>query len=89
MTYPSSPDGLALSNPALDATREPLRSNWPSPGLACVRPGLPPAIMFHGRADTTVPYAQAKACCEAIAENATRCQLVGFQDIGHGFFNYG
>jgi acetyl esterase/lipase len=91
----SCPNALVLFNPALDTTREPLRSRWPggiaeriSP-LQGVRPGLPPAIVFHGMADATVPYAEAEAFCAAMAASGNRCQLMGFEGQGHGFFNYG
>jgi acetyl esterase/lipase len=90
------PNALVLFNPALDTTRKPLRAHWPSPALAerlsplqRVRPGLPPAILFHGTVDTTVPFDEAQAFCAAMAENGNRCELVAFEDQGHAFFNYG
>ena len=54
-----------------------------------VRAGAPPAIIFHGRADTTVPYATAKAFTEAMKKAGNRCELAGFEGQPHGFFNFG
>jgi acetyl esterase/lipase len=52
-----------------------------------VRPGLPATIIFHGEDDTTVPYLQAELFCEAMNKAGNRCELVGYEGMGHGFFN--
>ncbi|HVW11720.1 MAG TPA: alpha/beta hydrolase [Bryobacteraceae bacterium] len=49
--------------------------------------GDPPTIVFHGRADTTVPFASAEAFRAKMVEMGNRCELVGFDGAGHGFFN--
>lgn len=49
----------------------------------------PPAIILHGKQDTTVPYAQVQAFTEAMKKAGRRCELAGFEGQGHGFFNYG
>jgi acetyl esterase/lipase len=54
-----------------------------------VSKGVPPTIIFHGKSDTTVPYAQAEAFTRAMKHLGNRCQLVGFEGAQHGFFNYG
>jgi acetyl esterase len=54
-----------------------------------VKKGAPPTIIFHGRADTTVPYATAEAFASLMKKADNRCELVGFDDQKHGFFNYG
>ena len=36
-----------------------------------------------------MPYAQAEAFTKAMKEAGNRCELVGFEGEGHGFFNYG
>jgi acetyl esterase/lipase len=52
-----------------------------------VRKGLPPTIIFHGKADTTVPFATVEKFTEAMKSAGNRCELVGFEGQGHGFFN--
>jgi acetyl esterase/lipase len=54
-----------------------------------VRKGNPPAIIFHGTADTTVPFKTAELFAEAMTKAGNRCKLVAFDGEGHGFFNYG
>lgn len=52
-----------------------------------VRPALPPTIIFHGEVDKTVPYRHAELFTEAMSAAGNRCELVGYPDQGHGFFN--
>ena len=47
----------------------------------------PPTIIFHGRADTTVPYASAEAFNAKMRAQGNRCELHGYDDQKHGFFN--
>jgi acetyl esterase/lipase len=54
-----------------------------------VKRGNPPAIIFHGTADTTVPFKTAELFAEAMTKAGNRCKLVAFEGEGHGFFNYG
>ncbi|MEI6783667.1 MAG: alpha/beta hydrolase [Verrucomicrobiota bacterium] len=54
-----------------------------------IRPGEPPMIIFHGRADAVVPFATAEAFAAKMKAAGNRCELVGFDGQGHGFFNYG
>jgi len=49
----------------------------------------PPTIIFHGRDDKTVAFWTAEAFCDAMKEAGNRCELVGFDGQGHGFFNHG
>jgi acetyl esterase len=49
----------------------------------------PPTIIFHGKADTTVPYRTAELFANAMTKHGNRCELIGFPDKTHGFFNYG
>ena len=52
-------------------------------------PADPPAVMFHGTADETVPPAGVKLFARAAAAAGARCALYLFPKAGHGFFNYG
>ena len=52
-----------------------------------MRKGLPPTLILHGRADTTVPYVTAEAFCAAMKKAGNRCELVGYDGQPHGFFN--
>ena len=52
-----------------------------------VRSGLPPTIIFHGELDKTVPYRHAELFAEAMIAAGNRCELVGYPNQGHGFFN--
>jgi acetyl esterase/lipase len=54
-----------------------------------IRSGVAPAILFHGKADTTVPFKQAEAFANRMKETGCRCDLVGYDDQAHGFFNFG
>ena len=49
----------------------------------------PPAVIFHGKADSTVPYATAEAFARKMEEAGVACVLHGYEDEGHGFFNAG
>lgn len=101
----SAPNAMILFNPALNVTASGFPDDTPkrvaditgrfngkgeliSPQQH-VRPGLPPTIIFHGKADTTVPYGQAQAFTAAMAKAGNRCQLVGAEGQVHGYFNYG
>ena len=52
-----------------------------------VRRGLPPTIIFHGKADTTVPYPTVAKFAEVMQAAGNRCELVGYEGEKHGFFN--
>lgn len=52
-----------------------------------VRPGTPPAIVFHGEADTTVPIQNAEEFCERMKAAGNLCELHRFAGQKHGFFN--
>lgn len=54
-----------------------------------VRAGLPPTIVFHGKADTTVPYETVEIYAQKAKAAGNRCELVGYDGQSHGFFNYG
>lgn len=53
-----------------------------------LRKDLPPCIIFHGKADTTVPYLTVEAFTKRMTELGSSCELVGYEGAQHGFFNY-
>ncbi len=54
-----------------------------------VKKGAPPTIVFHGKADSTVPYKTAELFAEAMQKAGNQCKLLGYEGQPHGFFNYG
>ena len=50
---------------------------------------MPPTILFHGKADKTVPFAQSESFAAKMQQCGNRCELAAYDDAGHGFFNYG
>lgn len=83
---PLNPCLQILFNPALDPTRYIANDNA-SP-LAAVRQGIPPAIIFHGKDDTTVPITQAYDYQRAMFKVDSECHLFAYDGQPHGFFNY-
>jgi acetyl esterase/lipase len=57
-----------------------------SPGHHVTKDG-PPTIIFHGREDTTVPYASVEAFTGRMKAVGNRCELHGYDGQKHGFFN--
>ena len=90
----SAPNALVLFNPVVDTTEkgygaEKLGSRTVDASPAHhVRSGLPPTIIFHGTADTTVPYENVERFAVAMKRAGNRCELVPFAGRPHGFFNY-
>jgi acetyl esterase/lipase len=50
---------------------------------------MPPTIIFHGDADTTVPLSNVQDLCRIMKENGRRCELLVYEGQKHAFFNYG
>lgn len=100
----SQPNAMALFNPALVLASTPefqldakLSSSLESRlGVSPeklspwhnVKGKQPPAIIFHGRADKTVPYQSVEMFTSKMKKFGNRCELKGYADQGHGFFNY-
>ena len=57
--------------------------------IARRKAGVPPTIIFHGKGDTTVPFKSAEQFARVMQKAGNRCELVGYEDEPHGFFNYG
>lgn len=91
----SRPNALVLFNPAVDATQSAppvlsqrfgARAREGSP-VYHLSGGLPPTLILHGKADTTVQYADVERYCAEAIKLGNTCQLVGYDGAGHGFFN--
>ncbi|MFO0977673.1 MAG: alpha/beta hydrolase [Planctomycetaceae bacterium] len=52
-----------------------------------VRAGLPPVIIFHGRADSTVNVKTVEKFAELMESSGNRCDLKLYDGAPHGFFN--
>lgn len=101
----SKPDALVLFNPPVDTTPEASpqpsgnaremfsarfgdRAREGSP-IHHLRSGLPPTLILHGKEDVVVPYAYVERFCAEARRHGNRCELVGYEGAGHGFFNPG
>ncbi|MEM8670736.1 MAG: alpha/beta hydrolase fold domain-containing protein [Planctomycetota bacterium] len=101
----SRPNALALFNPAvvlapfdgINADKKKLAGLKTRTGVEPkalspihhVKKGLPPTIIFHGTADSTVPFVTVKRYTEVATAAGNRCELMAYDGEGHGFFNYG
>ena len=97
MKVSSKPNALVLFNPAVDTSRETPavlvqrfagRGRELSP-LHHLRRGLPPMLVLHGKADTTVLYSDVERFCADSRALGNRCELIGYEGAPHGFFNPG
>lgn len=91
----SVPNALVLFNPVIDTSKKGFGYNrfkqkykLLSP-VHHVRPNLPPTILFHGNADTTVPHANAVDFKTKMLAAKNRCELHTYPKQKHGFFNHG
>ena len=101
----SVPDAMVLFNPALTlapvdgndfggfGAKLPAEKLGAEPAAISpthqVKAGVPPTIVFHGKADSTVPFATVEAFASAMKKAGNRCEVAGFEKQQHGFFNYG
>jgi acetyl esterase/lipase len=99
----ATPDALVLFNPAVtlaplpgvesSSFRAVPRSEFLGAEASRISPahhvkaGGPPTIIFHGLADTTVPYDTAQAFSDRMKAAGNDSKLVGYPDQPHGFFN--
>ncbi len=90
----SRPAALVLFNPVLEipensrfADRFQGHQNELSP-LGHAAKGCPPTIVFHGTADTTVPFASVERFRDKMKEAGNICEIVPFEGEKHGFFNF-
>jgi acetyl esterase/lipase len=53
-----------------------------------IKAGLPPVLIMHGKADTTVPYENVVRFKHVMKQEGNECILKGYAKQKHGFFNY-
>lgn len=54
-----------------------------------VRPNLPPVLVMHGTADTTITFDIAEKFVKKMKDAGNTAVLVPFEGGKHGYFNYG
>jgi len=91
----TTPSALLLFNPVINTTEEGYgserlgeRAKSISPAHHVI-PKLPPTLIFHGLADTTVPFQNVEDFQSKMESAGNVCYVVPFREMGHGFFNYG
>lgn len=86
-----APNAMILFSPVIDTSKAgygnaKIGDRWEELSPAHrVRPGAPPAIVFHGTADTTTPYKGAQLFLEAMQRAGNRCELVTAEGSGHTY----
>ena len=89
------PNALVLFNPVINTMPEGYgyerledKAESISPAHHVV-PKLPPTLIFHGTADSTVPFDNIVDFQSKMEAAGNTCYVVPFQEQGHGFFNFG
>ena len=92
----TTPRALALFNPVVDTTetgftRHSLNAEEASSisPIHLLKNPLPPALLLHGTADSITPFSDALRFLKAYQEQGGECELLEFEGLDHGFFNYG
>lgn len=93
LSISSLPNAMILFNPVLDTTVKRFaervgeyRKTEISP-VHHVRSTLVPTIVFHGTADSTVPFENAQRFTSLMKEAGNDCTLEAYEGKAHGFFN--
>jgi acetyl esterase len=86
-------NALVLFNPVLDTSAAGLGGAKRGDALKSISPQhhvrakLPPTLVLHGTADTTVPFKQVEAFAKAMTDAKNVCEVAAFDGRAHGFFN--
>ena len=99
----AAPNALVLFNPALalapfpgldlkgfERRLNPERFGCPLEAISPLHhigEHMPPTLILHGQADETVPFTTVEAFTAEMKKKGNRCELVGYEGQGHGFFN--
>jgi acetyl esterase len=99
LSISSVPNALVLFNPVLDVPE--IVDKLPKKVIKALEgreteispihhlsEGSPPTIIFHGTADEAVPIHQATRFCETMKKYDNNCEVVPYEGLRHGFFNY-
>lgn len=54
-----------------------------------IKRNAPPAIIFHGTGDNTVPFASVRLFSEKMKKFGNACTVIAYKGQNHGFFNFG
>jgi arylsulfatase A len=90
----TTPNALVLFNPVLDTSAAGFGGAKRGDELKPISPQhhirskLPPTLVLHGTADTTVPFKQVEKFAKAMREAGNICEVEVFEGRGHGFFNH-
>ncbi|MEM7331542.1 MAG: alpha/beta hydrolase [Chloroflexota bacterium] len=84
------PNALVLLNPVLFP---PAVAGGPDDhrfySIDHIRKNLPPTLILHGTQDPILPFSQMLHFAQKMKQASNRCELIGFDKQGHGFFNLG
>lgn len=78
----SQPNAMVLYNPVVAFRRMAAISP-----IKHVRRGLPPTLIFHGTADSKVPFEIVEHFTKLMKDAGNTCVLVPFEGKDHGFYN--
>lgn len=88
------PYALVLFNPVVDTGKrgygqEKLKGReFEISPVHHVKPGAPPTLIMHGKADKTVPYENVERFRDVMKQEGNKCFLKGYRKQHHGFFNF-
>lgn len=88
----AKPNAMVLFNPGIGGKEKNGRPDPRDPDgkgdlKQYVKSGQPPTIIFHGKEDKVVTFAEVEAFTAAMKKAGNRCELVGYEGEGHSFFN--
>lgn len=86
-----TPNALVLFFPVIDTSTDGYGNKKIGPEwrrispVDCVRPGVPPTILFHGTGDTVTPFKGAQLFHDRMLKAGNRCELVVTEGAVHGY----
>jgi acetyl esterase/lipase len=95
LSVSAAPMALVLFNPVIDTSvrgygREKVKGReFEISPVHHIKTDLPPTLIMHGKADTTVPYENVVRFKSIMKQEGNECKLKGYKKQMHGFFNYG